>query len=75
VGRFEKAVQAIPQILECHLLAGDHDYMLRVLVADLASYEAFVRTSLHTIPGIAAVETSFAYGTVKRTTVFPDPAT
>jgi Lrp/AsnC family transcriptional regulator, leucine-responsive regulatory protein len=73
VGRFERSVRAIGEILECHLLAGDFDYMLRVLVPDLKSYEDFIRDRIHTIPGIAAIETSFAYGTVKRTSVFPDP--
>lgn len=71
VGRFEKAVRAIPEILECHLLAGDFDYMLRVLMPDIKAYEKFVRGNIHTIPGIAAIETAFAYGTVKKTHVFP----
>lgn len=75
VKRFEAAVRRIDEVLECHLLAGDYDYMLRVLVADLASYEDFVRRRIHTIAGIAAVETSFAYGTVKRTSVFPGSPT
>ena len=73
VGRFERSIRAIGEILECHLLAGDFDYMLRVLVPDLKSYEDFIRERIHTIPGIAAIETSFAYGTIKRTLVFPDP--
>ena len=73
VGRFERSVKAIAEILECHLLAGDFDYMLRVLVPDLRAYEDFVRHHIHTIPGIAAVETSFAYGTIKKTSVFPAP--
>jgi DNA-binding Lrp family transcriptional regulator len=72
VGRFERSVKAIGEILECHLLAGDFDYMLRVLVPDLRTYESFVRERIHTIPGIAAIETSFAYGTIKKTQVFPD---
>ncbi|NNM60815.1 MAG: Lrp/AsnC family transcriptional regulator [Steroidobacteraceae bacterium] len=74
VGRFERAIQEIGDVLECHVLAGDYDYMLRVLVADLKSYETFVRRHIHTIPGIAALETSFAYGTVKRAAVFPPRA-
>ncbi len=73
VGRFEHSIRGIGEILECYLLAGDFDYMLRVLVSDLKSYEDFIRERIHTIPGIAAIETSFAYGTIKRTLVFPDP--
>jgi Lrp/AsnC family transcriptional regulator, leucine-responsive regulatory protein len=73
VGRFECSVRAIGEILECYLLAGDFDYMLRVLVPDLKSYEDFIRERIHTIPSIAAIETNFAYETIKRTSVFPDP--
>ena len=73
VGRFERAIRNIGEILECHLLAGDFDYMLRVLVPDLRSYEDFIRRHIHVIPGIAAIETSFAYGTIKKTPVFPNP--
>jgi DNA-binding Lrp family transcriptional regulator len=47
--------------------------MLRVLMPDLRAYEEFIRRHIHVIPGIAAIETSFAYGTVKKTSVFPDP--
>lgn len=73
VGRFERSIRSIGEILECYLLAGDFDYMLRVLVHDLKSYESFVRERIHTIPGIAAIETSFSYGTIKKTSVFPVP--
>jgi Lrp/AsnC family leucine-responsive transcriptional regulator len=73
VGQFERAIREIDEVLECHLLAGDYDYMLRVLVAGLGAYEEFIRRHIHTLPGVAAIETSFAYGTVKRTAVFPDP--
>jgi Lrp/AsnC family leucine-responsive transcriptional regulator len=73
VGQFERAIREIDEVLECHLLAGDYDYMLRVLVAGLGAYEEFIRRHIHTLPGVAAIEISFAYGTVKRTAVFPDP--
>jgi Lrp/AsnC family leucine-responsive transcriptional regulator len=71
IRQFEKAIQRIDEVLECHLLAGDYDYMLRVLVADLRAYERFIRERIHPIPGVGAIETSFAYGVVKRTQVFP----
>ncbi len=71
VARFEKAVNGIDEVLECHVLAGDFDYMLRILVADLQAYERFIRKHIHTIPGIAAIETAFAYGTIKRSSVLP----
>lgn len=71
VARFEARVQEIEEILDCHLMTGEADYLLRVVVADLEAYEAFVRTRLHEIAGIAAIRTSIAYGTVKSTRVLP----
>ncbi len=71
VGRFEARVQDIDEILDCHLLTGEADYLLRVLVADLDAYEDFVRNRLHLIPGIASISTSLVFGTVKESRVFP----
>lgn len=71
VETFEKEVRAIDTILDCYVMTGDADYLLRVLVESLQDYERFVRTRLHKIEGIAAIDTSFAYGIVKRATVFP----
>lgn len=68
---FEARVQAIDEILDCHLMTGEADYLLRVLVADLDAYEHFVRNRLHTISGIASITTSFVYGTVKASHVMP----
>ena len=73
VGRFEARVQAIDEILDCHLLTGEADYLLRVMVPDLEAYEAFVRASLHGITGIRSITTSFVYGNVKSSRVFPAP--
>jgi len=72
VQRFERQVQIIPEILECHVLTGAMDYQLRVVVSDLDAYETFIRTRIHPIGGIASIDTSFVYGTVKKTAVFPD---
>ena len=72
VARFESRVRETDEILECHVLTGSWDYQLRVLVGDLESYEAFVRRKLHTIGDIASIDTTFAYGTIKQTDVFPD---
>ena len=52
-------------------MTGNADYLQRVLVSSFRDYEKFVRTKLHMIKGIAAIETSFAYGVIKRSTVFP----
>lgn len=71
VETFERKVRDIDAIIDCYVMTGDADYLLRVLVESLQDYEAFVRSRLHMIEGIASIDTSFAYGTVKRATRFP----
>lgn len=71
VTRFEARVQGIDEILDCHLLTGEADYLLRVVVPDLDAYEGFVRSKLHEIEGIASITTSLVYGTVKSSAVLP----
>jgi DNA-binding Lrp family transcriptional regulator len=71
VKTFEDQVKQVEEILECFLMAGDCDYLLRVIVESLPAYEQFVRKRLHGIAAIAAIDTSFAYGIVKQTALFP----
>lgn len=71
VAAFEDAIKGVEAILDCYVMTGSADYLLRVLVASLRDYEHFVREQLHPIPGIASIDTSFAYGMVKRSTVYP----
>ncbi|WP_424942019.1 Lrp/AsnC family transcriptional regulator [Aliiroseovarius crassostreae] len=71
VKRFEQRVMSIDEVLECHVLTGASDYQLRVVVSDLDAYEDFIRNRIHRIGGIASIDTSFVYGTVKKTNVFP----
>lgn len=71
VHAFEARVRDIDEIQDCHLMTGEADYLLRVVVANLDDYEAFVRGRLHTIPGIGSIRTSLAYSTVKHSRVLP----
>lgn len=71
VQHFETRIKAIDEVLECYVMTGLSDYLLRVVVADLDDYEKFVRKRLHPIGGIGSIDTSFVYGTVKKTSVFP----
>ena len=71
VDGFEKRVRETPQILTCHLMTGSSDYLLQIVVAGLDAYEEFMRETLHTTPGIATINTSFVYGTVKDTVELP----
>jgi len=71
VQHFENQVKTTEEVLECYVMTGLSDYLLRVVVADLDDYENFVRKRLHPIGGIASIDTSFVYGAVKKTAVFP----
>jgi DNA-binding Lrp family transcriptional regulator len=71
IAGFERKIRSIDAILDCYVMTGDADYLLRVLIESLQDYEQFVRMKLHTIDGIASIDTSFAYGVVKRSNVFP----
>ncbi|MDP1667856.1 Lrp/AsnC family transcriptional regulator [Phaeovulum sp.] len=71
VNHFEKRVRALDEVLECHLMTGPADYLLRVVVSGLDAYEDFIRNRIHPIGGIGSIDTSFVYGTVKNTGVFP----
>lgn len=71
VHKFESRITALEEVLECHLLTGQADYLLRVMVSGLDAYEAFIRHKIHPIGGIGSIDSSFVYGTVKKTAVFP----
>jgi len=67
----ERALLAMPEVMDCWLMTGKWDYQLRVLGADLEAYEGFVRGKLQQMSGIAAIDTSFAYGRVKQSPMAP----
>ena len=69
---FEAAVQTFAEVVDCWLMTGRSDYLLRVIAADLDDYEQFVRRELQRVPGIASIDTSFAYGSVKHAQVLPE---
>lgn len=58
--KFEAAVADFPEILECHLMAGQADYLLRVAAADLNGFDTIHRDCLARLPGVSAIRTSFA---------------
>jgi Lrp/AsnC family transcriptional regulator, leucine-responsive regulatory protein len=69
--RFAKSIQRWPEVLECYLMTGPRDYLLRVVVADLAAYERFLKQKLTKLSGIGSIESSFALEQVKYTNVLP----
>ncbi len=68
---FEKAVQQIDEILECHLMSGEADYRLRVAARDVADYDDIHRTRLARLPGVAAMHSAFAIRPVKTWSGYP----
>jgi Lrp/AsnC family leucine-responsive transcriptional regulator len=69
--RFAKAISGWEEVLECYLMTGNRDYLLRVVAADLASYETFLKTKLTRLDGIASIESSFALSQVKYSIALP----
>ncbi|MTH62884.1 Lrp/AsnC family transcriptional regulator [Paracoccus shanxieyensis] len=68
---FEKAVRTIPDVLECHLMAGSADYLLKVVAADTDDFARIHRTRLAKLPGVAQMHSSFSLKTVAQTTALP----
>jgi DNA-binding Lrp family transcriptional regulator len=68
---FEAAVRRIPEVMECYLMTGDYDYLLRVVVADTADFERIHAQQLTRLPGVARVHSSFALRTVQKTNALP----
>ena len=69
--QFAKAVSRWPEVLECYLMTGPRDYLLRIVVEDLPAYERFLKQKLTRLNGIASIESSFALEQVKYTNVLP----
>jgi len=69
--RFARAVAGWPEVVDCYLMTGQRDYLMRIVVRDLHAYEAFIKSKLTRLEGIASIETSFALDQVKRAEVLP----
>ena len=76
-------VRRVPEVVECHLLAGRSDYLMRIVISDMAEYEALHRSRLTLLPGVAKMETTFnlrtvtpyrglPIGTIKREPTHPE---
>jgi Lrp/AsnC family transcriptional regulator len=70
--RFAKTVTAMPEVMEFYRMAGDVDYMLRVVVPDIAGYDAFYKRLIATVP-LKNVTSRFAMEKIKSTTALPIP--
>ncbi|WP_424927949.1 Lrp/AsnC family transcriptional regulator [Amaricoccus tamworthensis] len=68
---FEKAVARVPDVLQCHLMAGTADYLLKVVARDSEDFARIHRQHLARLPGVAQMHSSFALRTVVETTALP----
>ena len=71
---FEQSVQDCPEVMECYLMTGTSDYLLRVVVPDLDAYETFLSAKLTNIASVANIQSSFSLKQVVYRTELPIPA-
>jgi Lrp/AsnC family leucine-responsive transcriptional regulator len=69
--KFARAISGWREVLECYLMTGPRDYLLRVVVPDLAAYEQFLKQKLTRLDGISSIESSFALDQIKYTNALP----
>jgi len=69
--RFRRAVLRLPQVLSCHAISGEPDFLLEIVVADLNQYSEFVLKRLRRIPGVKDLRSNFALETIKTATSLP----
>ena len=73
LAEFERRIAEHDQVMECYLMTGDSDYLIRVAVADMAALEKFILEQLTPIPGIEKIRSSFALKQVRYKTALPLP--
>ena len=69
---FYEAVNDLPEVMECYLMSGEYDFLLKVIVKDLDDYHAFYSQRLSQVPRVSYVSSSFVMDVVKQSTVLPD---
>lgn len=69
--RFRRAVLRLSQVVRCHAISGEADFLLEIVVSDLNQYSEFVLKRLRRIPGVKDLHSSFALETMKSTTAIP----
>ncbi|MBV8273305.1 MAG: Lrp/AsnC family transcriptional regulator [Cupriavidus sp.] len=68
---FERRIAGLPQVMECYLMSGDADYLLRVVVPDVEALERLIIDQITRIPGVASIRSSFALKQVLYSTALP----
>lgn len=73
LAEFERRIAEHDEVMECYLMTGDSDYLIRVVLADIAALERFILEQLTPIPGIEKIRSSFALKQVRAKTALPLP--
>ncbi|EAQ49356.1 MULTISPECIES: Lrp/AsnC family transcriptional regulator [Leeuwenhoekiella] len=68
---FDKAIANIPEVVECYLMGGANDFLLKVVVKDLQAYHTFSSGKLAALPNVSQIKSTFVLNEVKRSTVIP----
>lgn len=71
IQKYTDAIRAMPEVLECHHITGEYDYLLKAVVRNRHELERFVNGKLTSLPGIARIHTSLVFTEVKSTTALP----
>lgn len=71
--RFEKEVVSFEEVMECFIMTGSQDFLMRVVAADLASYEKFLQEKLTRVPGIRMIRSRFALRRIVKRSRLPNP--
>ncbi len=71
LAEFSKAVQEFPEVLDCYVVLGNVDFLLRIVTEDIKAYEQFFFEKLSQLPGIQEVNSSIVLSDIKHTTVLP----
>jgi DNA-binding Lrp family transcriptional regulator len=69
--QFEQRVAAMPEVLSCHNVTGESDYLLQVVAADLDTYGVFVRNTLRRLPGVSAIRSNLSLREIKSSHALP----
>lgn len=69
--QFEQRVAAMPEVLSCHNVTGESDYLLQVVAADLDTYGVFVRDTLRRLPGVSAILSNLSLREIKSSHALP----
>ncbi len=71
INEFNAAISKIPEVVECYLMGGSNDFLLKVVVKDLNEYHLFSSGKLAALPNLSQIRSTFVLNEIKKSTVFP----